>query len=546
VGALDAIGASARARSNDIPSDRAIRRFNVMQDPDVRITRRTALKGAAVGSVGVVVGSSLAEQVAKQGGAPPEMTMTPNEEWFAQRAWSVSANKVVPRADGTTTAVTTLATRIEHPSSAEEIAAIVKSLPATTPIACVCGGHESSGTALVAGRDAVILDLGRLKSIDFQSSGEENLITVGSGVVFRELVEAVKAHGGALPVGTGPGVGVAGYTLNGGLSSYFSRRLGLLGQRAVKMTVVTADGEIRVLTPDDELFTAMLGAGSALAIVVDMTFQLADESAIKGAEQLVFGYETRAQAVEFSKKAMQFMKQRVMPNESVSLEIVVTGTKAIVATTVFYDTFEGSVTEFIEPLEQIASGMKLPTLARANWGSWYEAAAALWPVIAEQKGSPLATSYHCVGTTGLPEDAVLDFVGDVVVGEAPLDEAEMSIVEIRTLGGEAQRGPRIPSGNCDHAFFVDLVTLFDASAKSPDQRREIVDLTNQVVDKSRAVPGLDVDFSGTHSQPDDVDRSAVAAEIFGSAEMARLVETQKKQVDPDNRFRFNPFSKFVG
>ncbi len=517
-----------------------------MQDPDVRITRRTALKGAAVGSVGVVVGSSLAEQVAKQGGAPPEMTMTPNEEWFAQRAWSVSANKVVPRADGTTTAVTTLATRIEHPSSAEEIAAIVKSLPATTPIACVCGGHESSGTALVAGRDAVILDLGRLKSIDFQSSGEENLITVGSGVVFRELVEAVKAHGGALPVGTGPGVGVAGYTLNGGLSSYFSRRLGLLGQRAVKMTVVTADGEIRVLTPDDELFTAMLGAGSALAIVVDMTFQLADESAIKGAEQLVFGYETRAQAVEFSKKAMQFMKQRVMPNESVSLEIVVTGTKAIVATTVFYDTFEGSVTEFIEPLEQIASGMKLPTLARANWGSWYEAAAALWPVIAEQKGSPLATSYHCVGTTGLPEDAVLDFVGDVVVGEAPLDEAEMSIVEIRTLGGEAQRGPRIPSGNCDHAFFVDLVTLFDASAKSPDQRREIVDLTNQVVDKSRAVPGLDVDFSGTHSQPDDVDRSAVAAEIFGSAEMARLVETQKKQVDPDNRFRFNPFSKFVG
>ena len=247
---------------------------------------------------------------------------------------------------------------------------------------------------------------------------------------------------------------------------------------------------------------------------------MADASAIKGAEQLVFGFETRNQAVEFSKKAMQFMKEQVMPNESVSLEIVVTGTKAIVATTVFYDTFKGSTTEFVKPLEQLASGMKLPTLARAHWASWYEAAAALWPVIAEQKGNPLATSYHCAGTTGIPDDAVLDFVGDVVVGEAPLDEAEMSIVEIRTLGGEAQRGPRIPSGNCDHAFFVDLVTLFDASAKSPAQRQEIVDLTNQVVDKSRAVAGLDVDFSGTHSQPDDVDRSAVAAEIFGSAEMS--------------------------
>lgn len=472
--------------------------------------------------------------------------MGSNDEWFARRAWSVSANKVLPRADGTNGTVTSLARRIERPRSAEDIAAIVKSLPATTPIACVCGGHESSGVALVANRDAVILDLDRLKSIQFESADDGTLVTVGSGVVFRELVEAVKAHGGALPVGTGPGVGVVGYTVNGGLSSYFSRRLGLLGQRAVKMTVVTADGEMRVLTPEDELFTVMVGAGSALAIVVDITFRLAGAGVIQGAEQRIFGFETRSQAVEFSRKAMRFMKDRVMPNDSVSLEIVVTGTKAIVATTVFYDNFKGSTAEFVKPLEDLASRMTLPTLARAHWGSWYEAAAALWPVIAEQKGNPLATSYHCVGTTGIPVDAVLDFVGDVVVGEAPLDEAEMSIVEIRTLGGEAQRGPRIPSGNCAHAFFVDLVTLFDASAKSPAERQAIVDLTNRVVDKARAVPGLVVDFSGTHSQPDDVDRSAIAAEIFGSVEMARVVEAQKQKVDPENRFRFNPFAKLLG
>ncbi|MCP4892789.1 MAG: FAD-dependent oxidoreductase, partial [Actinomycetales bacterium] len=313
--------------------------------PDPRISRRTALKGAAASGVGVVVGGALAEQSSEQlfkkSTAPSEALMRSNDEWFAQRAWSVSANKVLPRVDGTTGAVTTLAGRIEHPASAEEVAAIVKSLPATTPISCVCGGHEASGTALIAARDAVILDLGSLKSIEFETADEGTLVTVGSGVVFRELVEAVKGEGGALPVGTGPGVGVAGYALNGGLSSYFSRRLGLLGQRAVKMTVVTADGEIRVLTPEDELFTAMLGAGSALAIVVDITFRVADASTIKGAEQRVFGYETRAQAVEFSKQAMKFMKERVMPNDSVSLEIVVTGTKAIVATTVFYDTFEG-------------------------------------------------------------------------------------------------------------------------------------------------------------------------------------------------------------
>lgn len=517
-----------------------------MFDSNVRMSRRTALKGAAAGGVGLVASGALGESMSIGAAEPPEGLTMSNDEWFAQRAWSVSANKVLPKADGTSPAVTSLAKRIHRPRSAEEIAAIVTSLPAMTPIANVCGGHEASGIALVADHDAEVLDLIELKSIDFEKEGDETLVTVGSGVVFRELVEAVKDRGGALPVGTGPGVGVVGYAVNGGLSSYFSRRLGLLGQRAVKMTVVTADGEIRVLTPEDELFTAMLGAGSALGIVVDMTFRMADESAIKGAEQLVFGFQTRAQAVEFSRRAMQFMKEKVIPNDSVSLEIVVTGTKALVATTVFYDTFKGSTAEFVKPLQDLAASLELPTLAQGHWGSWYEAAAALWPVIAEQKGSPLATSYHCAGTVGIPEDEVLDFVGDVMVGEAPLDEAAMSIVEIRTLGGEAQKGRRLPSGNCHHAFFVDLVTLYDASTKSPAERQAIVDLTNRVVDKARAVPGLGVDFSGTHSQPDDIDRSAVAAEIFGSPEMARTIEAQKKRVDPNNRFRFNPFAKFIG
>jgi len=115
----------------------------------------------------------------------------------------------------------------------------------------------------------------------------------------------------------------------------------------------------------------------------------------------------------------------------------------------------------------------------------------------------------------------------------------------RTLGGAAQRGRRLPSGNCHHAFFADLVTLYDAGAKTPAERRAIVDLTNAVVDRARAVPGLGVDFSGTHSQPDDVGRSAVAAEIFGSQSMAEDVEAQKKWVDPNYRFRFHPFAKFI-
>jgi FAD/FMN-containing dehydrogenase len=329
------------------------------------------------------------------------------------------------------------------------------------------------------------------------------------------------------------------------LSGYFSRRLGLLGQRVTKLTVVTAAGEIRVLTPDDELFTAMLGAGSALGIVVDLTLDMEPESVVRGAEQRVIAFESRDQAVAFAREALRFQAERVLPDEGVAMELVVTGTKALVATFVFYDTFRGSMAEFVAPLEALAARLKLPVVASSHLSSWYETAAALWPVINAMKGSPLAMLQHCMGTEGPPTDAILRFVCDTVVAGAPLDEATFSIVEIRTLGGAAMAKRPLPSGNCHHRFFVDLITMYDAKDKTPAERREIADMTRSVIEKARGVEGLAVDFSGTHSQPDDPGLCISPALIFGSEAMAEMVREQKKRVDPGNRFRFHPFAKFL-
>jgi hypothetical protein len=59
------------------------------------------------------------------------------------------------------------------------------------------------------------------------------------------------------------------------------------------------------------------------------------------------------------------------------------------------------------------------------------------------------------------------------------------------------------------------------------------------------VAGLAVDFSGTHSQPDDPGTDVSPAVIFGTEAMAEMVRDQKKRVDPDNRFRYHPFAKFL-
>ena len=508
------------------------------------------LKAAAVGSVALAAGSVLMRCAADSGRANnaalvPEAVGDANAEWFMQRAHTLSGNKVLVSSDGSTRPTTTLASRVCFPRSAQDIADLIKSTPATTPIACVCGGRESSNAATVAGSGAIILDMVHLKSIEFHHDSEGMLVTVGAGVVFRELVEAVREKHGALPVGTGPGVGVVGYIVNGGLSGYFSRRLGLLGQRVVRLTMVTAAGEIRVLTSEDPLLSVMMGAGSALGVVVDVTIRVADESIIQSAEQRVFVFETRSQAVEFSRGALRILKEHVLGDDSVTMELVVTGTKALVVTIVFYDTFRGNAVEFVKRFEDLAASAKLPMVAHSHWGSWYETAAALWPVINGIKGDPLVMLFHCVGTKGIPGDSALDYISDTMVAQAPLDEAEFSLVEIRALGGAAMKGKMLPSGNCHHAFFVDLVTMYDAKNKTVDERTTIVDLTKRVIDKARTVGELSVDFSGTHSQPDDVGASAEARVIFGTQALAESVRAMKQQMDPNNRFRFHPFAKFV-
>ena len=60
------------------------------------------------------------------------------DEWFAQRVWSLSGNKVLLTDNASPHPATSLARQIYLPRSAEEIVSVVKSLPATTPIACVC------------------------------------------------------------------------------------------------------------------------------------------------------------------------------------------------------------------------------------------------------------------------------------------------------------------------------------------------------------------------------------------------------------------------
>jgi hypothetical protein len=458
------------------------------------------------------------------------------QQWFQDRCWALSANRIGTHKNGNDKC---RADKICFPRTAQEVSQLLRSSP-DIPVACVAGGHQSSNVALCAAEGAMVLDLVHMDSCVV--SGMH--VTVEPGVLFRALVQAVSEAHGALPVGTGPDVGVFGYVLNGGLSGYFSKRLGLLGQRVVELECVTANGDILQISPESDLFTSFLGAGSALAVVTSITFEMERESIFQGGGQMVVPCGDVASTQTFFKEALLFLRDVVMSNESVAMELVVTSDFTCIATFIFYDSFQGDMESFCGPMREIAKrcGLNICVDSVTQWTLWMDAASSLWPIISEMKGDLLVTLQHCCGTRGPPSDDVVDFLVHKWLGESALQLAPMSIIEARTLGGAICEKRELATGNCHHSFFCDLIVVYDAEVFSIEDRQQISDKTASVLQAGKTVESLTVDFSGTHSQADDQAGSrTMGKDIFGSEASYQTILAVKKKLDPENRFQFHPF-----
>lgn len=114
-------------------------------------------------------------------------------------------------------------------------------------------GHDTSGRAV--GRDSLLIVTSRLDGISFSDNfvpagvpggpvpkGEEKAVTIGAGVLTKELYDACNERGDMVVAGQCNTVGVAGgYIHGGGISVVQSRRKGLTADLALEFEVVTAD-----------------------------------------------------------------------------------------------------------------------------------------------------------------------------------------------------------------------------------------------------------------------------------------------------------------
>lgn len=469
-------------------------------------------------------------------------------DWIENRSWSISINKEAFLPECRHLASANI---VVYPNSTQDISELLKS-NREAAVAVVGGGDSSSNAATWAYVDSngstntIILDMKNMASVTVDK--EESEVTVGGGTIFRQLAEVISEAGGALPIGTGETIGAFGYVLNGGISGYFGKRLGMLGQRVVKMQIVLADGTVKNLTSnssgeDGDLFRACLGAGSAMGVVTSMTFKMAVESSFRTGGSIVVACANKESAKYFVRKAVQYMKESVLSTQSCSMEIVITSDYTVICNFMFYDTFDGDESTFVQQVRDDAQASNV-TIVNDNVTShttWFAAASSLFGVIEGMKGDPLVREDHCIGTNSLPSDKVMDFVVDEWVGDF-LEKAPLSIVEIRSLGGAAKEGSELPSGNRNALFFADMIVTYDGSSVSSQNKSSIMQEVHQIIANAKKQGELMVDFSGTHSQSDDPSELLPnGEEIFGSQENYALVQRVKQTFDSNNRFRFHPF-----
>jgi hypothetical protein len=133
------------------------------------------------------------------------------------------------------------------------------------------GGHSFAGHGVCD--DGIVIDLSAMKRVQIDPANET--IRIEPGILAGELDCLTQSFRMAVPLGSCPTVGVAGYSLGGGESS-LTPKFGYGCDSIVRLEVVTADAKVLTASAGDnsDLFWAMRGAGANFGIATSLEFQL--------------------------------------------------------------------------------------------------------------------------------------------------------------------------------------------------------------------------------------------------------------------------------
>ena len=104
---------------------------------------------------------------------------------------------------------------------------------------------------------------------------DRRIARVGPGAQWGDVIAAAAPCGLAPVTGSSPTVGVAGFTLGGGVG-WLSRKLGFAADNLLRVDIVTADGRLVRASANEhaDLFWAVRGGGGNFGVVTALEFRL--------------------------------------------------------------------------------------------------------------------------------------------------------------------------------------------------------------------------------------------------------------------------------
>lgn len=389
------------------------------------------------------------------------------------------------------------------------------------PVAVKSAAHQVVGSA----DGGLLITTGRMKSLSVEAATRS--VRAGAGVLWDEVVARTAPLGLAPVMGSAPGIGVVGYTLGGGLSPLLGRTHGYAADHVLRVKVVTADGELRTVTPEREpsLFWALLGGKGNFGVVTEIEFRVFPVTRFQGGG-IFFAGERLAGVLEAWRRWVATVPEEMSSSLAVRpMPGLASVPRALRGSSVVHVRIGhlGAAEEcdrLVAPL-RAAAPVLLDTVGTRPVTAFGE--------IHQDAADPLSPVHRTVALRALPREAA-----DVLVRLAgPGSVRRPARLEIRALGGALDREPEVPNAVASRGVpFVVVVSAAGGGERAGALGAEL----------ARAVGGLapwaaDRSVVNFLSAQEATDEEAVRA-AYGPVRYSRLAEV-KRHYDPANLFRFN-------
>jgi FAD/FMN-containing dehydrogenase len=186
---------------------------------------------------------------------------------------------------------------IVRPTTAQDVSHAVRFARENDIVLAVRGGgHNIAGNAVCEG--GMMIDLSGMRSVDVDP--EARTARVGGGALLGDLDAATQQHGLATPTGINSTTGVGGLTLGGGFG-WLSRKYGLTIDNLLEVEIVTADGEIRRASEEEnaDLFWGVRGGGGNFGVVTSFLFRLHEVGPIVLSGMILHPLDDARKVLEF-------------------------------------------------------------------------------------------------------------------------------------------------------------------------------------------------------------------------------------------------------